>query len=496
MTAPKVFVSYSHENAAHQRWVSKLASALVEKGVDVTLDQWDLHLGEDISLFMERGLAAADRVLLICTDEYARKAEAGVGGVGYERTIVTAELVQKADTGRFIPVLRSGDSQSAIPSFLRSRFYVDFTSEDGWPEAFDRLLREIHEVPPNDKPSLGKNPFARLSSGTEARSTPSGAASIDADLMDPSVAYGRAVELARAEDLLGWRQLVKTLRPRAYASLRAWRADREGQRCSNEEEAHKAGDDAVQIAAPLMATALAGVESGRAALSDQRGLLDDLLDLPDWNPAGINTVVNLPYLLAYTYHSVHGAMAFSTRQGHLGIDLADTRRRYREGPDRYYLWDRSELMGWADPLGGSVTSGWRFVSERGQNWEWIGRAFGDARTYQDGLLAYYAALSIHELAIRVKDGQGETFAAPNQVHLSVPVCFLMAPEDARDRAFRLLASADDRSHLWTSAGATYDALTEAWKPWTARCYRWLANVYGIGFIRNLDGFTSLLGDLR
>ena len=67
MAAPTVFISYSHESPKHKQWVGKLASALVENGVEVTLDQWDLHLGEDITLFMERGLARADRVLLICT---------------------------------------------------------------------------------------------------------------------------------------------------------------------------------------------------------------------------------------------------------------------------------------------------------------------------------------------------------------------------------------------------------------------------------------------
>ena len=44
-SAPKVFVSYSHDSQDHKDWVLKLATRLVANGVDVILDQWDLSLG-------------------------------------------------------------------------------------------------------------------------------------------------------------------------------------------------------------------------------------------------------------------------------------------------------------------------------------------------------------------------------------------------------------------------------------------------------------------
>ncbi|MGX2954498.1 toll/interleukin-1 receptor domain-containing protein [Shewanella sp. JL219SE-S6] len=41
-SAPRCFISYSHDNENHKEWVLNLATRLVKNGVDVTLDQWDL----------------------------------------------------------------------------------------------------------------------------------------------------------------------------------------------------------------------------------------------------------------------------------------------------------------------------------------------------------------------------------------------------------------------------------------------------------------------
>src|SRR5436305_781177 len=98
--APTVFISYSHDTPAHKKWVGELASRLVEKGVEVVLDQWDLGLGDDVPKFMEKSVGEADRVLMICSETYVRKADDGKGGVGYEAMVVTGELVRKLETNK------------------------------------------------------------------------------------------------------------------------------------------------------------------------------------------------------------------------------------------------------------------------------------------------------------------------------------------------------------------------------------------------------------
>jgi hypothetical protein len=110
MPAPKVFISYSHDSQEHKDWVLRLASDLRTSGIDAVLDRWDLSPGQDMAAFMAHGISSADRVLLICTDNYVSKAEAGTGGVGYERLIVTAGVVASIDTIKFIPIIRNNTS--------------------------------------------------------------------------------------------------------------------------------------------------------------------------------------------------------------------------------------------------------------------------------------------------------------------------------------------------------------------------------------------------
>ncbi|WP_197151311.1 toll/interleukin-1 receptor domain-containing protein [Synechococcus sp. CBW1108] len=80
MQNPSVFISYSHDSDSHKDWVYQLACELVKNGVEVTLDQWDIQLGSNIHKFMEKGLTNADRVLVVCTDNYNTKSNEGLGG--------------------------------------------------------------------------------------------------------------------------------------------------------------------------------------------------------------------------------------------------------------------------------------------------------------------------------------------------------------------------------------------------------------------------------
>ena len=165
---PKVFISYSHDLPEHKRWVSERGAKLRHNGIEAILDQWDLGLGDDMTLFMEFGVRDSDRVLVICTDSYVEKANAGEGGVGYEQMIVTAQLVQNLGTNKFIPIIRQASGEQKVPTCLGTRFYIDFTDESQFDEKFDELLHELHQVPVIEKPPLGRNPFAQLPSGQES----------------------------------------------------------------------------------------------------------------------------------------------------------------------------------------------------------------------------------------------------------------------------------------------------------------------------------------
>lgn len=116
--SPKLFISYSHDSEPHKEWVYQLACKLVENGVDVVLDQWDVRLGSNLVQFMEKGLANSDRVLVLCTDNYNKKSNDGLGGVGYEKNILTGELFLNQGTSKFIPCIRNVSLQMKTPVCL------------------------------------------------------------------------------------------------------------------------------------------------------------------------------------------------------------------------------------------------------------------------------------------------------------------------------------------------------------------------------------------
>lgn len=159
MFAPRVFISYSHDSRSHKDWVLGLSTRLVKNGVDVVLDQWDVTLGGDLPHFMESGLTEADRVLSICTSPYVAKANAGRGGVGYEKMILTAQLMKDVKTARVIPVVRSAIQTEVVPVFLSSKRYIDFREDVKFEVCYAELLRDIHGEQISPRPALGPNPF-------------------------------------------------------------------------------------------------------------------------------------------------------------------------------------------------------------------------------------------------------------------------------------------------------------------------------------------------
>ena len=105
-----------------------MANFLVEHGIDVILDQWDLRYGDDLPAFMEKAVRDTDRVLVICTDSYIQKANSGAGGVGYEKTIVTAEiLADHKNRRKFVPIVRDVTGEEKMPAFLGGAYYLDLS---------------------------------------------------------------------------------------------------------------------------------------------------------------------------------------------------------------------------------------------------------------------------------------------------------------------------------------------------------------------------------
>jgi hypothetical protein len=155
-----LFISYSHDDEDHKRWVLRLAEHLRAVGIDVTLDQWDLLAGADVGQFMEDGIRGHDRVLVVCTPNYTSKANNPRGGVGYEKQILTGQLMGNLQSTKFIPILRNNPGRE-LPTCISTRRYVDFNDTKAYETSLDELAREIHGRPKAEKPPLGQNPYVQ-----------------------------------------------------------------------------------------------------------------------------------------------------------------------------------------------------------------------------------------------------------------------------------------------------------------------------------------------
>ncbi|MTC85601.1 TIR domain-containing protein, partial [Streptococcus uberis] len=142
--------SYSWDSIEHKEWVKELANKLLDNGIDVTIDQYDLELGDRLPQFMETQIRASDYILIICTEKYKQKADARTNGVGYESHIISGELFSNNNDRKFIPIVRSEHVSEVLPTFLQGKMAINLgnnTEED-----FQDLLTTLFGI--NKKPLL------------------------------------------------------------------------------------------------------------------------------------------------------------------------------------------------------------------------------------------------------------------------------------------------------------------------------------------------------
>jgi len=456
-SAPVVFVSYTHEDPAHKAWVRTLAADLRGGGVNAILDQWELRLGTDLTLFMESGIRKSDRVLLVCTPVYARKANEGEGGVGYERLVVTGELAKNIATEKFICVLRRGTKNVSIPTFAQTRLYVDFTDDANYRTSLEQLLRDIHNAPSEPKPLLGANPFRRESQGV---TTP--AVTVvpkPADLANVSEVARAAVQMLREKDLLGWKHLVRSVRQEQSRRLLDWRCNAEA--AANADDAWLShAHDAVEAAAPLIVLALTAAESDIAEVRAQRSLLDDLLAPRNWSRGGQRRIAAMPEGIAMVYHHLLGSYFLDNGDQASALELLRTVIEDPAQPQRTSeLWQQHQLMGWTYSLKHDCEVAWGFLKELPDAHGWLGDFFLDASSFRTALCGYQCLASLLELSWAVARKE-----KLEDVQLQVPPMFVV--ESAASTAVRKAVpnqAALDR--IAQAYGTDEDLVRRAWPTW-------------------------------
>ncbi|QEM12373.1 toll/interleukin-1 receptor domain-containing protein [Mucilaginibacter rubeus] len=126
---PTTFISYAWEDDIFKQRVKEFAKRLRNNGIDAKLDIWEVVPGDQLPYFMERSIRENDYVIL-CTPKYKIKSENRLGGAGYEGDIMTGEILQYGNARKFIPLIFSGDRETAIPNWLAGKAYIDYTRDD------------------------------------------------------------------------------------------------------------------------------------------------------------------------------------------------------------------------------------------------------------------------------------------------------------------------------------------------------------------------------
>lgn len=159
---PRAFISYSWSSPGHQARIRHWAEQLVNDGVDVVLDIWDLKEGDDKYAFMEKMVTdeSVTHVLVFSDSEYAAKADARKAGVGTESQIISREVYSRVQQSKFLPVVCEFDNSGEpfLPTFFKSRIWIDFSSSEAANDNWEQLIRVLYGKPAYEKPTLGKAP--------------------------------------------------------------------------------------------------------------------------------------------------------------------------------------------------------------------------------------------------------------------------------------------------------------------------------------------------
>jgi hypothetical protein len=336
---------------------------------------------------------------------------------------------------------------------VSTRYYVNLSLAEKYEEEFERLLRELHDVPIRVKPPLGKNPFVD-SAGvmTDIQAKPISLQIVDTPSADIKTTYNLALELIRREDMIGWRRLVTAARRSIPDDLAKWRKKYEQVGLPSRRDGadlDKLKDSAAEgivVYAPLFAIALAGVVSGNIKFNYQVAILDDILYPKNWNGSGSTDIVYLPESATFVYQALHGAACLSTEQLTLAVRLA--RERVGEGSsgkNSVPLYKTSEIIGWPHTLGKNSAIAWDFLWYLPERWPWLNEIYGDADHYRITLSSYYMVLNIVELVDILADGKEGSIRQEDR--LEVPLRTPAMPEETElPPEFRLPRVTYHRSH--------------------------------------------------
>ncbi|MGB4659999.1 MAG: SEFIR domain-containing protein [Mobilitalea sp.] len=153
---PRVFVSYSHQNAEKDNVILEFTNNLRLEGIDANIDLYEESPVEGWPRWMENQISKADFVLVVSSKSYYEKcySELNAGkGVSWEVNIVYQHIYDsKSKNTKFIPIYFDKADEQYILTPLRAFTFYNVTEK----EEFDKLYWHLRGVTKNQRPPLGK----------------------------------------------------------------------------------------------------------------------------------------------------------------------------------------------------------------------------------------------------------------------------------------------------------------------------------------------------
>jgi tetratricopeptide (TPR) repeat protein len=173
----RVFISYAHDDEVHEERVRDFWLFLRAHGIDARLDLPAAEQRVDWAQWMTQQVRNADRVLVIASPEYKRRAEDNTEpdegrGVQWEARQIRDRIYadQQAGLQAVVPVVLPGCSADDLPGWLTPTATTHYRVGEYTVPGAERLLRLLTGQPSEIEPPLGSVPVLapRGAEGTAA----------------------------------------------------------------------------------------------------------------------------------------------------------------------------------------------------------------------------------------------------------------------------------------------------------------------------------------
>jgi hypothetical protein len=161
----RVFISYAHDDQAHEERVREFWLFLRALGVDARLDLPAAEQRLDLAQWMTQQVRDAELVLVIASPEYRRRAEGDARpsegrGVQWEARLIREVFyaAQNAGLQRVLPVVLPGCSTDDIPLWLAPTSASHYVVSAYTVAGAEQLLRVLTGQPWETEPPLGTAP--------------------------------------------------------------------------------------------------------------------------------------------------------------------------------------------------------------------------------------------------------------------------------------------------------------------------------------------------